>query len=70
MNNDNIMRNYRIKLGLKQEQIANMINYTKSAYSLFEKGQRQPKASVILQLSNILHCPVDELIKHFANLEN
>lgn len=68
--NDNIMKNYRIKKELKQEEIAKMINCTKAGYSLYESGQRQPKASIIIKLSQILDCSINELINHFANLEN
>ena len=68
--NDNIIKYYRIKKGMTLEELGSKIGYTKSAIYRMEKGLFQPKASAIINLSNILDCSISELVNHFAKLES
>lgn len=67
--NDNVIKHYRIIKNLTMEELGSKIGYTKSAIYRMEKGLFQPKASAIIKLSEILQCPIIELINHFAKLE-
>lgn len=70
MKSDNLIYQLRMKKGLKSKELADKIGYTQGGLSLLENGKRQPKASTIIQLSNILDCSIAELVNHFAKLED
>lgn len=57
------LREARKAAGLTQEQVAEMMNITKSTYCGYETGKRQPDVAKIKQISNILGIPADKLLQ-------
>jgi transcriptional regulator with XRE-family HTH domain len=47
---------------LTQEQLSNALNITRAAYSNFERGERIPDISFMLQLANYYQIDIGELI--------
>lgn len=70
MKEANLIYELRVKKGIKSKELAEKIGYTQGGLSLLENGKRQPKASIIIKLSNILDCSIAELVNHFAKLED
>lgn len=56
------IKRYREKLGLSQEEVANMLGITQQAYSHKELGQRGFKAKELLQLEKILKVSISEFM--------
>lgn len=56
------IKRYREKLGLSQEEVANMLGITQQAYSYKELGQRGFKAKELLQLEKILKVSISEFM--------
>lgn len=56
------LKELREKIGLKQYELAKMINKTKSAYGYYESGKNEPDIKTLIQLADIFHISVDELI--------
>lgn len=52
----------RIKAGLTQQQIADEIGITKSAYCGYETAKRNPDPQRIKQLAKVLHISADTLL--------
>lgn len=53
----------RKKAGLTQMQVAKALNITDSAVNQWEAGKTLPKGARLKELSDILGCTVDELLK-------
>lgn len=56
------IKNLREKHGLSQIDLANILNVTQGAVSQWESGQSKPRADVLIKLSRILDCSIDELL--------
>jgi len=52
----------RIKKGLTQEQLGNLINVTKVSICCYEKGNRTPNLDTLLDLAKVLDLTLDEMI--------
>lgn len=52
----------RIKIGLTQQQIADILGVTKSTYCGYETAKRSPDPQRIKQLAKILHVSADTLL--------
>lgn len=61
MLSDNI-KNLRIKKGITQEELGNMLNKTKNNISQYETGKRTPDADTLLKLSEIFNVSIDMLL--------
>ena len=64
---NDVIRNARLKINLKQEDAANLVNVTVQTYSKWENGKTEPKASQIAKLSEILSISTDEICKGKEN---
>lgn len=64
---NDVIRNARLKINLKQEDAANTVNVTVQTYSKWENGKTEPKASQIAKLSEILSISTDEICKGKEN---
>lgn len=53
----------RLKHGLTQSELAEMMNVSQGAVGMWEIGLNAPKAKNLIKLSEILEIPVDELLK-------
>lgn len=69
MKYDNLIYQLRMKKNLTLKDLGDKIGYSQVGVLHIEKGERQPKASTIIQLSNILDCSIAELVNHFAKNE-
>ena len=53
---------YRIKNGLTQQQLADVMNVSQNEISRWEIGTRTPSAVTLLKISKILKCTIEDLI--------
>lgn len=56
------MKTARKKLGLTQEQVANQLGITNSAYCGYETGKRKPDIAKLKHLASILEVKADTLL--------
>lgn len=56
-----VLKEARAELGLKQEDVASMVNVTKQTYLKWENGTTEPKASQINLLSKALNVSANEI---------
>lgn len=56
-----VLREARTKKGLKQEEVAEMVKVAKQTYLKWENGATEPKASQILNLSEVLDVTPNEI---------
>ena len=52
----------REKVGLTQKQVAETIGVDQSAVSFWETGKTSPRASILVKLSELYCCTLDELL--------
>jgi transcriptional regulator with XRE-family HTH domain len=57
-----ILRQHRKKVGVSQEQLANLANLDRTYISLLERGKRQPSLKTIFLISSVLNILPSELI--------
>ena len=50
----------RESLGLSQEELGNKINYSGSAISAFENGDREPKLIAAFHIAKVLGCSIED----------
>lgn len=53
----------RQEVGLTQVQLADMLNYSDKAVSKWERGESIPDLRVLIQLADIYHITVDDIVK-------
>lgn len=51
----------RIRKGMNQEDLCEMISISRSTLSKLENGEMDPKRSLMLEISKVLETPVQEL---------
>ena len=56
------IKKYRLKKGLTQENLANLLNVSKSTIGMWETGARKPDIIKLKKLAEILDCSVDSLL--------
>lgn len=56
----------RQEVGLTQAQLAEKLNYTDKAVSKWERGESIPDLRVLIQLAEIYHISVDDIVKEQA----
>ena len=52
----------RERSGLTQKEVAEMMGVDQSAVSFWETGQTMPRAAMLVKLSGLYCCSVDELL--------
>lgn len=52
----------RINRGLTQSAMAEILGITRSAYSLYESGRREPNISTLTNIATVLNISLDELM--------
>ena len=62
---DNMIKEYRIKRGFTQEQLAGIINLSTRQLQRIEKDERNTSISTLIKIINILNIPDDEVVKIF-----
>ena len=61
------MKEFRIKCGYSQKQLADKLFLSQRAISAYEKGDREPNFATIIKLAKILNCSVEDIVRCFAN---
>lgn len=56
------LRELRIKYGLSQKQVAELVNLSPSIVSGYESGDQTPSTEKLLALSNLYHFSTDYLL--------
>lgn len=54
--------NLRKELNLNQKELAEKVGITEASLSRYENNLREPKAEIIIRLSNALNCSTDYLL--------
>lgn len=54
--------NLRKELNLNQKELAEKVGITEASLSRYENNLREPKAEIIIRLSNVLNCSTDYLL--------
>ena len=62
----NELKRYREKYNYSQEEIAEKINITQSAYSNYEKGKRLPNIEILIKLADIYDISLDILTGRYT----
>ena len=50
-------------MGLTQKEVAEHVGVDQSAVSFWETGKNSPRAAILIKLSKLYNCTVDELLK-------
>ena len=58
----NIMR-YRKEQGLTQEQLADLAGYSRNHIQRVETASAKPTIGLLLDVSNVLHVPIERLLE-------
>jgi len=58
---DVTIKDLREKSGLTQKQLGNLLGLGQSAVSMWEAGERMPRADMLPELARILGCTIDDL---------
>lgn len=56
----------RVSRGLSSQQLADLIGVTRTTVSRWENGVSVPNSSKLVELSNVLKCPLKRLIISFC----
>lgn len=56
------LKELRIKQGMTQKEIANILGISQQAYANYETGKRQPDQEMLLQIANFFDVSVDYLL--------
>lgn len=62
------LKNKRLRLGLTQESLAEMIHVTRQTISRWENGSSYPNLDTVVILSDLLDISLEELLKGDANV--
>lgn len=69
MYND-ILRRLRTEKGISQQVVADYLNITKQAYSLYELGKREPDFETLLKLGEYFNVSTDYILRGEENETN
>ena len=59
----------RISRNLTSQQLADQIGSSRKSVSRWENGSSVPRLSMLIRLSDVLGCPLDELTNSFMPLK-
>lgn len=60
------IKNYRIKKGLSQAELARLMDTTQAAVAMWETGARKPRTDKLQKLAEVLGCSVSDLFMESA----
>lgn len=58
----------RQELGLYQSELAELVGVNQPQISRIEKGLRNPSVDLLLKISKVLHCDLDDLTETEASI--
>lgn len=64
------LKKARMRKGLSQQEIADLLGIAKSTYSMWENGNREPNLMKIIALTKVLGVTGDELLGLISPEEN
>ena len=59
------LKSLRNEHSLTQQQVANAINVSRSAYSQYEMAIKQPTTETLLKLADFYHTTIDHLVGRY-----
>lgn len=66
---NNNLKHYRETYGFTQKTLADKLEITIRAYQRYESGEREPKLDVLINIADIFHISLDELVgREFSQL--
>lgn len=60
-----MIRNYRLKAGLTQEKLAELLNISTRQLQRIEKDETKTTIAMLIKIKNMLNIPNEEMIKIF-----
>lgn len=60
-----MIRNYRLKAGLTQEKLAELLNISTRQLQRIEKDETKTTITMLTKIKNLLNIPNEEMIKIF-----
>ena len=60
------LRQLRLAAGLSQQEIADRLHISRSAYTYYEIGRTQPTLENLVRIAEILNQPIDALLPEAA----
>jgi len=57
------VKDYRMKHGFTQEEMARRLDISQPSYSCYESGETKPNVMNAIKLSNLLNVSIEELMK-------
>lgn len=61
------LQQMREERGLNQKKVAEDLNISRSAYSSYETGAREPSLDMLIKMADYFGLSVDELLSHCAS---
>lgn len=61
------IKNFRESLNMTQQALADSVGVKRSTVAMWEKGVIYPRVDVLIELSNLFNCTIDELVKGEQN---
>ena len=59
----NIFHQARVSNGYTQEELANKLKINRSTVAKWENGKALPRTEMLIKLSELFHCTIDELVR-------
>lgn len=56
------LKKLRLKRGLTQEELADILHVNRTTVTHWENGTNKPRANMLVKLSKVLRCKVDDLL--------
>lgn len=57
------IRKYRIKKGMTQEELSDVLHIARPTVTCWETGVNSPRADMLLKIASVLSCSVDDLLR-------
>ena len=57
------LKEIRKRKGVSQKELAELLGITPSALCQYEKGKRTPKIALLIKISEVFDCTLDELMR-------
>ena len=59
------IKRLRKESGLTQQQVADKVNVSRSAYSQYEMGLKQPTIDTLVKIADLYNCSLDYLVGRY-----
>lgn len=56
------IKEYRLRAGLTQQQLAQVVGVDRSTMSYYESGKAQPSLAVLVKIARVLNATLDEIV--------